>query len=131
MSKAIDISTWDAGKRSVRYRLTRDQTVFALIAGDVIAPDGRAPVFVFDGRRSMPWAVPHASYGTDVGEYQFLQPVKEVTQLLDIINGKVKPGAPLPPKKKQEDDDDSEEVDPLGGKPTGNNRPTAVRNTRL
>lgn len=128
--KPIDISTWDAAQRSVRYRMTRDSTVFGILCGDTISPDGRSRLFAFDPTRTMPWSPPNPTYGVGVGQYQFIHPIPEVQALLDLINGVSTAALAQEPDTDDADTDEST-VDPLANKPIGNSRQTAVKNSRL
>lgn len=138
IGKTIDISEWDAAQRSVRYRFTHDQTIFGMILGMRIESDGSAELTLSDVGRAMAWQV-RAQYGKDVKQWQFVKPLPQIQELLSILNGDVKPGAPLPAESEKGSVEIAANagrgreayVDPLDEEPVRPERKTAVKNTRL
>jgi hypothetical protein len=133
--KSIDISGWGASRRSVRYRLTNDCYEFALLVGTAIGPDGSAEVVIFGKNRVSPWQM-WSKYGDKIGQWEFVNPDPDVQQLLDILTGKVKPGAPLPDSQPELEKGFGAElpfgdVDPVDDQSARPARKTAVKNSRL
>jgi hypothetical protein len=132
--KPVDISDWDAAQRSVTYRLSHDQTVFGMILGMRIESDGACELALYADNRAMSWQV-RAQFGKSVKQWQFVKPLPEIQEILSILTGEVKPGAPLPALSEKPSDAGRGRktaiIDPLDEEPVRPERETAVKNTRL
>lgn len=124
--RAVDISGWDADKRSILYQPQGGDKVFGILSGLEIGSDGRAILFLFDPKRANVWSPAIATYGEGPGQYKFVNPLPEIQALHDLLNG-VKAGAPLPEEVPEV------VVDPLDDKSLGvtSSRRSAAKVSRV